>query len=147
MKGNGNSIGTLLRKLYFSLIPTSGGRSKYIRKHASLFKHVGKDVFFQPRKFPSDPELLSIGNNVKISSDVVLVNHDVTSSMLNRKFNTTAFNPLKGCIEIGDNCMIVAGVYILPDVRIGSNVVIGAGAIVSKDIPDNSVVQEFHAGS
>ena len=68
MKGNGNSIGTLLRKLYFSLIPTSGGRSKYIRKHASLFKHVGKDVFFQPRKFPSDPELLSIGNNVKIGA-------------------------------------------------------------------------------
>lgn len=35
--------------------------------------------------------------------------------------------------------MIGAGTVILPDVKIGSNVVIGAGSIVCKDIPDNSV--------
>lgn len=36
--------------------------------------------------------------------------------------------------------MIGANVVILPDVRIGNNVVIAAGAIVSHDIPDNTVV-------
>lgn len=36
--------------------------------------------------------------------------------------------------------MIGSGTKILPDVRIGSNVVIGAGSIVTKDIPDNCVV-------
>ncbi|WP_289860646.1 hypothetical protein [uncultured Muribaculum sp.] len=35
--------------------------------------------------------------------------------------------------------MIGAGSRILPDVRIGSNVIIAAGSIVTKDIPDNSV--------
>lgn len=35
--------------------------------------------------------------------------------------------------------MIGANVTILPGVTIGNNVVIGAGAVVTKDIPDNSL--------
>lgn len=44
------------------------------------------------------------------------------------------------CIFIGDNCYIGTNVTILGPVRIGNNVVIGAGAVVTKDIPDNCVV-------
>ncbi|MBQ2779758.1 MAG: hypothetical protein IJF46_08310 [Bacteroidaceae bacterium] len=40
---------------------------------------------------------------------------------------------------MGDNVWIGAGVQVLPGVTIGSNVVIGAGAVVVKDIPDNVV--------
>ena len=40
-------------------------------------------------------------------------------------------------IHIGDNCWICAGVTILPGVTIGRNTVIGAGSIVTRDIPDN----------
>lgn len=91
------------------------------------------------KKVSAVPEYISIGNNVKIAADVIFINHDTVSDMLNHKFRTTDFKPALGCIEIGDNVMIGAGVRILPNVRIGSNVVIGAGAIVTKDIPDNSV--------
>lgn len=42
-------------------------------------------------------------------------------------------------IKIGDDVYIGNNVLLLPGVKIGSNVVIGAGAIVSRDIPDNSV--------
>lgn len=41
---------------------------------------------------------------------------------------------------IGDNVQVGASVCIIGDVRIGNNVVIGAGSIVTKDIPDNSIV-------
>ena len=41
---------------------------------------------------------------------------------------------------IGNNCYISTGVTILVPVRIGNNVTIGAGAVVTKDIPDNTVV-------
>lgn len=41
MKGNGNGWSTLLKKLYFMFIPTSGGRTKFIIKHSHEFKHVG----------------------------------------------------------------------------------------------------------
>ena len=41
---------------------------------------------------------------------------------------------------IGDNVQISAGARILGPVRIGNNVIIGANAVVVKDIPDNCVV-------
>lgn len=41
---------------------------------------------------------------------------------------------------IGDNCYIGVGVRILGSVKIGNNVTIGANAVVTKDIPDNSIV-------
>ena len=42
-------------------------------------------------------------------------------------------------IHIGSNCWIGSGVVVLPGVTIGDNTVIGAGSIVTKDIPANVV--------
>lgn len=47
----------------------------------------------------------------------------------------------QGCaISIGDNCYISTGVTILGPVTIGNNVTIAAGAVVTKDVPDNCIV-------
>lgn len=42
-------------------------------------------------------------------------------------------------ITVGDNVWFGAGVQVMPGVRIGSNVVIGAGSVVTRDVPDNVV--------
>ena len=42
-------------------------------------------------------------------------------------------------IKVGDNVWIGGNVVVLPGVTIGSNCVIGAGSVVVKDIPDNSI--------
>ena len=42
-------------------------------------------------------------------------------------------------VYIGKNCWIGAGVIIVPGITIGDNVVIGAGSVVTKDLPDNVV--------
>lgn len=42
--------------------------------------------------------------------------------------------------KIGDNCVVGGGAVIIGDITIGNNVSIGANAIVSKDVPDNTVV-------
>jgi serine O-acetyltransferase len=50
-------------------------------------------------------------------------------------------NPEPTCsITIGDNCFINTGATILGPVTIGNNVTIGAGAVVTKDIPDDAIV-------
>lgn len=50
-------------------------------------------------------------------------------------------NPGIECsVVVGDNCYISTGVTILGPVKIGNNVTIGAGAVVTKDIPDNAIV-------
>ena len=47
--------------------------------------------------------------------------------------------PKDGIAIIGDNCVLSAGVKIIGKVRIGANSIIGANAVVTKDLPDNSV--------
>ena len=44
-----------------------------------------------------------------------------------------------GTITIGKNCWLGAGVIVMPGVTIGDNTVIGAGSVVTKDIPANVV--------
>lgn len=46
----------------------------------------------------------------------------------------------KSDVFIGNNCYISTGVTILGPVTIGNNVTIGAGAVVTKDVPDNCIV-------
>jgi len=42
-------------------------------------------------------------------------------------------------VHIGKNCWLGAGVIVVPGVTIGDNTVIGAGSVVTKDIPSNVV--------
>ncbi|MDR2976429.1 MAG: sugar O-acetyltransferase [Streptococcaceae bacterium] len=59
-------------------------------------------------------------------------NHHVTDKMLRRQGWQ-----YDAAITIGDDCWLGASVIILPGVSIGSNVVIGAGSVVTHDLPDN----------
>lgn len=72
------------------------------------------------------------GNNITIGPDVKLI----TSTHLFENFNIVKAKP----IHIEDNVWITMNVIILPGVRIGKNSVIGAGAVVTKNIPPNSLV-------
>ena len=49
-----------------------------------------------------------------------------------------------GAPALGDNCYVGAGAKILGQVKIGNKVTIGANAVVTKDIPDGSVVVAFN---
>ena len=48
--------------------------------------------------------------------------------------------PGDGAAIIGDNVFIGAGTKIIGPVRIGNNVIIGQNCVITKDVPDNSVV-------
>lgn len=129
-----------LKRLRIALIFESKKRTHYIVKH-NLFKSVGKNFFFQPRLIPSDPELISFHDNVVVASNVTFITHDITHNMLNNiEGNNINFEYNSGCIEVMNNVFIGSNTIILPNIRIGSNVIIAAGSVVTKDIPDNSVV-------
>ena len=76
--------------------------------------------------------LISIGDNVTLASDVRLLTHDASTKKI------LGYSKI-GRIIIGDNVFIGSQAIVLPNVKIGSRVVIGAGSVVTKDIPDNSV--------
>jgi acetyltransferase-like isoleucine patch superfamily enzyme len=80
---------------------------------------------------------VTIGNHTRIACHTVIVasNHnfdDVTKNIHEQGVNA------KGVV-IGNDVWIGAGVRILDGVHIGDHVVIGAGSVVTKDIPENAI--------
>ena len=101
---------------------------------------MGENVFFQPRILPSDPKLVKIHNNVIVTSNVTFVTHDVFHQGINYMFEDYNLSTYMRPIEIMNNVFIGCNSTILSNVRIGNNVVVAAGSVVTKDVPDNSVV-------
>lgn len=89
--------------------------------------------------FGSEPYLISIGNHVTISGNVSFVNHD-GGTWVFREQEGYRDVMKKGRITIHDNCFIGRNSLILPNVSIGPDSVVAAGAIVTKDVPPNTVV-------
>ena len=76
--------------------------------------------------------LISIGNNVTISHARILAHDGSTKKFLGYS--------RVGAVNIGNDVFVGTDAVILPGVSIGNQVIVGAGSIVTKDIPDNSVV-------
>ena len=84
----------------------------------------------------TEPWIISIGNNVHITDGVKFITHD-GGTLLFRKYVPDL--EITKPIVLGNDIYLGNNVIILPGVHIGDKVVIGAGAVVTKDIPDNSV--------
>ena len=110
----------------------------YLRKHR-VFGMLGEKVLFQPIKLPNEPKLVKIHNNVKIAADVTFYTHDVINWMLSDMDNEYYYG-YRGCIEIHDNVFIGGNCRIIGGVSIGPNAVIGAGSVITKDVPEGTVV-------
>jgi acetyltransferase-like isoleucine patch superfamily enzyme len=95
---------------------------------------VGKRVFINSGCRFQDQGGITIGDDTLIGHNVVLVtlNHDLASDK--RK------DMLPAPIVIGGNVWIGANATVLPGVTVGDNAVIAAGAVVTKDVPPNTVV-------
>lgn len=83
------------------------------------------------------PSLVTIGNNVDFNRNFQLLTHDYTTSVFVRKYYS--FINSSGRVNIGNNIVFGTDVIVLKGVTIGDNCIIGAGSIVSKSIPSNSV--------
>ena len=88
--------------------------------------------------FSSEPYLIEIGDNVLISAHCFLCPHDGATWVVNNLKHTKVDKI--GAIKIGNNVYVGYGTTIFGNVTIGDNVIIGANSVVTKDVPDNSVV-------
>lgn len=64
-------------------ILSSGVKRTAYMKKKGIFGSIGENCMIQSRKIPLYPELIHIGNNVRIASNVSFLTHDVTHNMLN----------------------------------------------------------------
>ncbi|WP_348813630.1 acyltransferase [Flavobacterium maritimum] len=79
---------------------------------------------------------VSIGSHVLIGSNCSIIDNDGHDLAMDKRNDD---NPKSISVRIEDNVFIGSNVSILKGVSIGQNSVIGNGAIVSKNIPDNVV--------
>ena len=77
--------------------------------------------------------LISIGKNVKIGPDTLILAHDTSSK------SVLGYTRIAK-VEIKDNVFIGSKSIILPNVVLGENCIVGAGSVVTKDVPANMVV-------
>lgn len=115
----------------------AGERGRYL-KEKNIFAFVGENVRFQPRLVPLYPKLIKLHNNIMVSAGVRFITHDASFVVLNR-LGLGQFPEEVGCIEVMDNVYIGYNATIMPNVRIDQNVIVGAGALVSKDLGPNGV--------
>lgn len=84
--------------------------------------------------------LIKIGNNVTIAPEAYFLAHDAsTKNLINYTKNLINYTKI-GSITLEDNVFIGARALIMPGVTIGKNSIVAAGSIVTKSIPEGSVV-------
>lgn len=105
--------------------------SNWAGKHV----HFGKGVYANFNLTLVDDTHIYVGDYTMFGPNVVLATagHPILPDLrpLAYQYNMP--------IHIGKNCWLGAGVIVLPGVTIGDNTVIGAGSVVTKDIPANVV--------
>jgi acetyltransferase-like isoleucine patch superfamily enzyme len=107
------------------------------RKPGAVIR-VGDNCGFSGTTFVAD-ERIELGNRVQIGSNASLVDtdfHPLTPEERARDFNAGAAAP----IEVNDKVFIGMDSLILKGVTIGQGSVVGAGSVVSQDVPPRTVV-------
>ena len=90
--------------------------------------------------FGSEPYLIELGDFVRVNEGVRFKTHDggcwVLRHLKSDYNDIDIFKPIK----IGNNVHIGTNAIIMPGVTVGDNSIIGCGAVVTKNVPSNTIV-------
>lgn len=124
-------------KLIFRILQAYLNPQKYL-KHSGVNCRGKVTVYGNPYKmFGSEPWLVTLGDNVYITSGVRFITHDGGTLILRKEVPDLEITKP---IVIGNDVYFGLNSMVMPGVTIGNRVIVAAGAIVTKDVPDNSVV-------
>ena len=97
--------------------------------------HFGKNVYANYNLTAVDDTHIYVGDNTMIAPNVILASAAHPLYPEERRKGYQYNQP----VHIGKNCWLGAGVIVVPGVSIGDDTVIGAGSVVTKDIPSGVV--------
>jgi acetyltransferase-like isoleucine patch superfamily enzyme len=87
--------------------------------------------------FGSEPWLITLGDNVYIASGCQFITHDGGVLILREKYPDLEITQP---INVGSNVYIGFNCTLLPGVNVGNNVIIGANSVVTRNVPENTVI-------
>lgn len=113
----------------------------YLRKVGVTLKgtphYIAPNVYFDSSKNYS---LIEIGDKVTLSGNVTLLTHDQSPLVPYRALGEKFYGFKYDKISIDNNSFIGMGATILQGTHIGRNSIVGAGAVVKGNFPDNSII-------
>ncbi|MQW22538.1 MULTISPECIES: sugar O-acetyltransferase [unclassified Lactococcus] len=125
----------LLTKMFKDIGKGSFIHPPFYANWAGKFVTIGENLYANYNLTLVDDTFITIGNDVMIGPNVTIAtaSHPIHPELRSQglQFNLE--------VSIGDKVWIGANTTVLPGVSIGKNSVIGAGSIVTKDIPENVV--------
>ena len=97
--------------------------------------HFGKGIYSNFNLTLVDDTHIYVGDYTQFGPNVVLATagHPILPELREQGYQYNA------PVRVGRNCWLGANVVVVPGVTIGDNVVVGAGSVVTKDLPDNVV--------
>ena len=97
--------------------------------------HFGKNIYANFNLTLVDDTHIYVGDYTMFGPNVVVATagHPIQPELREKAYQYNA------AVHIGKNCWIGAGSIILPGITIGDHVVVGAGSVVTKDLPDRVV--------
>lgn len=107
-------------------------RTGYFRKLYGMAIAPDVRISFKARLDKTNPRCIEIGEKTYIAFDSIILAHDYATRRHGGHFEQKT--------RIGANCFIGCGAIILPGVTIGDQVIVGAGSVVTKDVPAHSIV-------
>lgn len=93
-------------------------------------------LIYRSMEWPSEPYLVTIGNNVQLTKGVAIHTHGGGNVVRRKVPDFDAF----GKVVIKDWAYIGAHAQIMPGVTIGEGAMVAAGSVVTKSVPDGMVV-------
>lgn len=107
----------------------------YLKCTEGALIEIGNECFFNNNCSITAAEKVTIGNQCKFANNLVVVDHD---HAIEQGHATAKLTSKPVCI--GDNVWVGANCTILKGVNIGTGAIIAAGAVVTKDVPDHTIV-------
>lgn len=98
---------------------------------------VGTGCRILTSRFGSEPWLIKIGDRVTVTNGVTFLTHD-GSTWLIRDEQGRRYRYAR--IEIGSDVFIGVNAILMPGIRVGDRVIIGAGSVVTKSVPSGAIV-------
>lgn len=118
---------------------------KILTLRKSGMKITGNPIYISPNCWFDvvDYGLIHLNNKVVLSSNVSILVHDFSISRIKDALTNKTNVPeimIQRKVYIGENSFIGFGSTLLPGTHIGKNSIVGAGAIVRGNFPDNSII-------
>ncbi len=130
----------------------AGSRTEYLR---NAFGSLGEKCYIEPPLYFDHGYNIHLGSGVYMNTGCIILDQCPVNIGDNTLFGPRvgiycALHPIDAMVRnllveggkpitVGKNCWIGGNAVICPGVTIGDNVVIGAGSVVTKDIPSNTV--------